>query len=377
MDFDLTDAQGALRDKAREVSLRDLAPSAAAVDAEQGLSAQGLARLAQLGMFGLGVPRAWGGAGADRLGCALVIEELASGCASTSLIVGMQSLHICEPILRFGTEDQKRRWLPALTSGATLGCLVRAGAAGASRNDSIIVRRDGDGWVIDGAAGFVHGSPVAEIAVVLAARPEASAAGLGLSAFIVPMDTPGLNVGPALARMGLRGAAAAAVTLDGVRVPASALLGTDGRGDEVARLVDEGGRIAVAALAIGIARAAFAATVRYVSDKGAHGRARAESQTIQFMLAEMSTQIDAARVLTWRAATDRAGGGAGGAAMAKLLACQAATRVSGDAVQALGSDGCLRVYPVERHFRDAKVATIFDGTIDTERLGIASVLLKD
>jgi alkylation response protein AidB-like acyl-CoA dehydrogenase len=379
VDFDLTDAQKALRDKARAISLSDLAPAAGDIDREQRFPQHAIKRLAELGMLGIAVPKAWGGAGADHLSCALVIEELASGCASTALIVSMQNLLVCEPIVRFGSDEQKLRWLPALATGTKLGCFAfsEADGAQAARGMGTMARREGDGWSLQGTKSYVTAGPVAQCALVFAAT--ASGTEPSLSAFLVPTDMPGISFGPAYSKLGLRGAVAASMTLSNVKLSSSALLGAEGQGHEVLRLAVEGSRIGAAALSVGIARAAFASATQYAISRQSNGQAIAEHQTIQFALAEMSTQIDAARLLTWRAANCRDVGGTMGAqaSMAKLVACEAAARVSTDAVEVLGGNGCLTDYAVERHFRDAKVAEIYEGTNDIQRLGIASVLLKD
>jgi butyryl-CoA dehydrogenase len=379
VDFDLTDAQKALRDKARKISLRDLAPAAGDIDREQRFPQDSIKRLAELGMLGITVPKAWGGVGADHLGCTLVIEELASACASTALIVSMQNLLVCEPIVRLGSDEQKRLWLPALAAGAKIGCFAFSEADGASTAGGMTTkaRREGDGWVLQGAKSYVTAGTVAQCALVFAAT--SSGASHSLSAFLVPTDTPGVSFGTPYSKLGLRGAVAASMTMDKVKLPSSALLGVEGRGHEVLQVALDGSRIGAAALGVGIARAAFAAATNYAVSRQSNGQAIAEHQTIQFALAEMSTQIDAARLLTWRAANCRDVGGAMGAcaSMAKLVASEAATRISADAVRVLGGNGCLTEYSVERHFRDAKVAEIYEGTSDIQRLGIASVLLKD
>ena len=379
MDFDLTDAQKALRDQAREISMRKLAPAAANVDHEQRFPQDAIKCLAELGMLGLTVPKSWGGAGADHLGCALAIEELASACASTALIVSIQNHLVCEPIARFGSDTQRRSWLPALASGSKLGCFAVSEPDGASTADRMTTkaRRDGDSWLLQGLKSYVTAGPAAQCALVFATT--SSAAGNSLSAFLVPTDAPGVSFGPAYSKLGLRGAVASPMALDGVKLPAGALLGGEGQGTEVLQFAVEGSRIGAAALGVGIARAAFAAATKYAVSRQSNGQPIAEHQTIQFALAEMSTHIDAARLLTWRAANCRDVGAPMGAnaSMAKLVASEVAARVSADAVQVLGGNGCLTDFSVERHFRDAKVAEMYEGTSDIQRLGIASVLLKD
>lgn len=379
MDFDLTDAQKALRDKARDLAVREIALGAAEIDRQQRFPQESIRRVAESGLLGITTPTAWDGAGGDYLSCALAIEELASACASTGLVVSMHNFLVCEPVRRFGSDALKRQWLPALATGTKLGCFAFSEASGSSTAEGMTTkaRREGDGWVIEGAKTFVSAGPVAHCALVFAATP--SGGGQALSAFLVPTETAGVAFGPAYSKLGLRGAIAASMTLDKVRLPLAALLGDEGQGSEIVQFATEGSRIGAAALAVGIARAAFDSATKYALSRKTDGQAIADHQTIQFMLAEMSTQIDAARLLTWRAANSRDVGGAIGAqaSMAKLLASEVASRATSDAVQVLGGNGCLAEFPVERYFRDAKVAEIYEGTTEIQRLGIASVLLKD
>jgi butyryl-CoA dehydrogenase len=379
VDLDLTDAQKTLRDQARDLASREIAPKAAEIDRQQRFPRQAIDSLAKSGMLGVTVPGAWGGLGLDTMACTLMIEELASACASTAALVGLQNLLVCEPILRFGTEAQRRAWLPALASGGKLGCfaLTEPGSGSDLNGLTSVAKRQGDDWVLRGTKSFVTGGPNAQVALVFASTAVGDRP--ALSAFLVPTDTPGISFGPAYDKLGLRGAVSATMTISDVRLPTSALFGTEGRGHEVVRFALEGGRIGAAALGVGIARAAFTAATRYAIDRSTNGAPIAEHQSIQFKIADMSTQIDAARLLTWRAAASRDAGAALGAqtAMAKLVASEVASRVASDAVQILGGNGCLADFPVERHFRDAKVMEIYEGTSEIQRLGIASVLLKE
>jgi butyryl-CoA dehydrogenase len=377
--LELTDAQQTLRDQAREVALRDIAPQAADIDREQRFPRDAVASLAKLGMLGVAVPKEWGGAGLDVVACALMIEEVASACASTAAVVSVQNLLVCDPILRFGSEAQKRAWLPALSSGAKLGCFALTEPEGGTGLAGLTLqaRREGDGFVLRGCKNFVTCAPLADLALVFAVTsPDAKN---GLSAFLVPGKAAGLSRGPAHAKLGLRGAVSSSLELDDVRVSGEAILGGEGRGRDVLRFALDGGRIGAAALAVGIAQAAFAAATRYAIERRSNGEPISQHQSIQFKLADMSTTIDAARLLTWRAASARDNGGVVSAhtAMAKLVGSEVASRVASDAVQILGGNGCLADFPVERHFRDAKVTEIYEGTSEMQRLGIASALLKE
>jgi butyryl-CoA dehydrogenase len=378
VDLDLTEAQKALRDQARKIAVGDLAQRAADIDRAQRFPTENLKYLAKQGMLGLTVPKEYGGAGLDMVAMVVAVEELASACASTAAIAGLQNLLVCEPIVRFGSEAQKRHWLPSLVNGAKLGCfaLTEIGADASLDGIGTLARRSGDGWILNGKKPFVLCGPMAQVALIFAYTSEDE---IALSAFLVPTESTGISFGPSYDKMGLRGAITTSMTLEDVRVPEAALLGAEGTGHEVLHFSHEGGRIVTAALSIGIAQAAFSEATRYAITRQVGEEPLSQQQTIQFKLAEMSTQIDAARMLTWRAACSRDGSHTTGAqaSMAKLVATEAASRVASDAFQVLGNHGCLSNFGVERHFRDAKVVEILDGTSEIQRLGIASILLKD
>lgn len=377
MDLDLTDLQQAFRDQARDLSIHELAPLAAEIDAQQRFPRQHIERLGQRGLLAVAVPKAWGGGGGDAVAAALVVEELGSACASTAAVVCAQGL-ACDSILRFGSDAQKHEWLAALSQGARLGgfALTEDGGSGPA-SVATLARREGDGYVVRGSKSFVSCAPVADVVVVFAL----TAAGVpdSLSAFLVPTSTRGVSLGPAHAKLGLRGAVSSAMVFDDVRLPGEALLGPEGAGGQIVGSALDGGRVLAAAMAVGIGRAAFSAATRYAQARHANGEAISNHQAVQFKLAEMSTHLDAARLLTWRAAAARDAGGSAStyASMAKVVSSETATRVASDAVSVLGGNGCLADYPVERHFRDAKVTEIYEGGSEIQRLGIASALLKE
>lgn len=378
VDFDLTDAQKALRDKAGELAAREIAPHAASIDREQRFPREPLASLSKHGMFGISGPTAMGGLGLDAVTAALVIEEVAAACASTAAVLGLHNLLVCEPIARFGSEAQRNTWLPALLNGTKLGAFALTEPDGALVESlGTTARQASDGWVLNGTKSFVTPSPYAQVAVVFARVAGSSEA--VPAAFLVPTETAGVSFGALYQTMGLRGALRSTMTLDDVRLSPDALLGGESSARDILRFVREGGSVVAAALAVGIGRAAFAAATRYALLRRPNGKPIADHQAVQFKIADMSTYLDAARLLTWRAAAARAAGATLGAqaSMAKLIATEAATRVAGDAVQILGGNGCLGDYPVERHFRDAKVCEIYEGGSELHRLGIASDLLKE
>jgi alkylation response protein AidB-like acyl-CoA dehydrogenase len=377
VDLDLTDAQRALREQAREVSLRELVPQAAETDVEQRFPRQAVASLARVGLLAIGLPKEWGGAGQGAVAAAVATEELASGCASTAAVASVQSV-VCEAIARFGSDAQKRAWLPGLASGTVMGCFALTESGGSGPAAVLTVaERAGDGFVLRGSKSFVTCGPVADLALVFA-RTQADAVD-SLSAFLVPLKSAGVSIGRAHSKLGLRGAVSSALSFAEVRLDAAALLGAAGAGREILRFTIDGGRIQAAALALGIARAAFTAATRYALERTSNGQPISGHQAIQFKLAEMSATLDAARLLTWRAAAarDRGTPATTFASMAKLESSETATRVASEAISILGGNGCLTDFPVERHFRDAKVTEIYEGTSEMQRLGIASALLKE
>jgi butyryl-CoA dehydrogenase len=377
VDLELTKAQRALREQAREVSLRDLAPQAAEIDRQQRFPRQAIEPLASLHLLAVGVATEWGGAGLDTMAATLATEELAAGCASTAAVVSVQSM-VCEALARFGSDAQKRAWLRALTSGNLLAAfaLTEAGGSGPAAV-ATTATREGEGFILQGSKSFVTSAPVADVALVFAVTKPGAAE--TLSAFLVPMKTAGVSVGPEHSKLGLRGAVSAQVSFTKARLAPDALLGPEGAGRELLRFTIDAGRIQAAALAVGIARAAFDTATLYAQHRESNGEPISKHQAIQFKLAEMSTAIDAARLLTWRAAAarDRGASFTTFASMAKLESCETATRVASDAVSVLGGNGCLADFPVERHFRDAKVTEIYEDTSEMQRLGIASALLKE
>jgi butyryl-CoA dehydrogenase len=291
---------------------------------------------------------------------------------------------VCDPILRFGNDEQKRTYLAALAAGRSLGCFAlsepEAGSDAAAQRTT--ARRDGDGWVIEGTKNFITNGPVSNVVLVLARTsppPSPEAGHKGISAFLVPSDAPGVEFGKPDDKLGIRGAPSSQVFFTSCRVPASALLGAEGDGFKIAMSTLDGGRIGIAAQAVGIARAAFEEATKYALERKTFGKPIAEHQAIQFKLADMCTEIDAARLLVLRAAAAKDEGAryTKEASMAKVFASEVANRVAKEAVQVFGGYGYLADFPVERHYRDAKITEIYEGTSEIQRLVIAAHLLKD
>jgi butyryl-CoA dehydrogenase len=380
MDFALGPEQILIRDTARELAKREIAPQAAQIDRTHEFPRRIFGRLGEMGLLGILVPEAWGGAGLDELSYVLALEEIARACASTAVIVSVQSSLVSSPIVAAGNDAQRARFLPDLASGRQIGCFALSEPEAGSDAKALRTRaaRDGDGWILNGTKNFITNAPVADLAIVFASTdPEKR--GRGITAFLVPTNTPGLKVGPPDDKLGIRGAPSAQIFLTDCAVPDDARLGPEGDGFKIALRALDGGRIGIAAQALGIARAAFEDAIGYARERKTFGQAIAEHQAIQFKLADMRTEIDAARMLLWRAAVkkDRGQPYSTEASMAKLFASEVANRAAKEAVQIFGGYGYLADFPAERHFRDAKITEIYEGTSEIQRLVIASALLKD
>ena len=380
MNFDLSPEQKLIQDTARDLAAREILPRAAEIDRKHEFPRQIFTRLGELGLLGVMVPETWGGGGAGALSYAVALEEIARACASTAVAMSVQCSLACAPILQEANDAQRARWLPDLAAGRKIGCFAlsepEAGSdAKAQRTRAI---KDGDRWVLNGTKNFITNAPVADVMITFATTDPAKGS-RGITAFLIPMDTPGLKVGPPDDKLGIRGALSAQVFLADCAVGDDARLGPEGDGFKIAMRALDGGRIGVAAQALGIARAAFEDATRYALERKTFGQPIAEHQAIQFKLADMRTEIDAARLLLWRAAVTKDRGGRYGrdAAMAKLFGSEVANRAAKEALQIFGGYGYLTDFPAERHYRDAKITEIYEGTSEIQRLVIASSLLKD
>jgi butyryl-CoA dehydrogenase len=380
VDLTLTPEQTLIRNTARDFASKEIAPRAAEIDKQHRFPRELVARLAELGLMGVAIPQEWGGAGMDAVSYALALEEISRACASTGVIMSVNNSLVCDPILKFGTEAQKKSFLIPLASGKKLGCFALSEPDAGSDAAALktVARRQGDRYILDGTKNFITNGPVADV-VVLMAVTQPGAGHAGISAFLLDARTPGLHFGPPDDKLGIRGAPSAQLFLTECSVPADALLGEPGSGFKVALTALDGGRIGIASQALGIARAAFEAATQYAKQRKTFGQPIAEHQAIQFKLADMCTEIDAARLLIWKAATrkDEKVRFSTEAAMAKLFASEVANRVAKEAVQVFGGYGYLGDFPVERHFRDAKITEIYEGTSEIQRLVIASAVLRN
>ena len=378
MDFQLTEDQQDILAAVRHFATNEVAPRAAEIDRKAEYPADLVAKMADLGLMGVPFPEEYGGAGLSYVTFALIVEELCRACASTGLIMDV-NISLCgEPIMMFGTEEQKRKYLTALATGEKLGALAmtepEAGSDAASIQTTA-VRRD-DHYVLNGRKIFITNGEKADTYVVTA-RTDRDSRAAGITDFIVEKSMPGVSFTTHYEKLGIRGSPTTDVVLENVHVPVENVLGGEGSGFKVTMDTLDAGRIGIAAQAIGITRAALEDCLSYVRERRQFGKPIAHFQAIQFMLADMATQIQAARALMLRAAflRDQNIPCARESSMAKLFAGDMAMRVTTDAVQVFGGYGYIDEYPVERHMRDAKITQIYEGTQQIQRVVIARQLL--
>ena len=379
MDFELTDEQQLIREAVREFADAEVAPIAAELDRDHRFPTELLPKLAELNLMGMPYPEKVGGAGADYVSYVIMIEELSRACATTSVIVSAHSSLATWPIYTFGTPAQHDRYLHDMASGRRLGAFAltepAAGTdAGAGTTTAVL---SGDEYILNGSKIFISNAPFAEIYVVFAKTDPAQGT-RGMSAFIVEKDTPGFSVGEAEHKLGIRGSSTPPLYFSDCHIPSDALLGEEGKGFKIAMQTLDGGRIGIAAQALGIAQAALDASVAYAKERVQFGKPIATLQAIQWMIADMATEIDAARLLVYRAASclDNGRPYSTEGAMAKLFASETATRVAGKAIQIHGGYGYTESYPVERNWRDAKITEIYEGTSEVQRMVIARSYLR-
>ncbi|RQS72510.1 acyl-CoA dehydrogenase [Burkholderia sp. Bp8963] len=377
MDELYTEDQRMIRDAARAFATEVLAPHAAQWDHDAHLPDEVVAQLGELGLLGMIVPQELGGSYTDYVAYALAMEEVAAGDAACATMMSVHNSVGCGPILGFGTPAQKERWLGDMAAGRTIGafCLTEPQAGSEAHNLRTRAElRDGK-WVLNGAKQFVTNGQRAGIAIVFAIT-DPDAGKRGISAFLVPTDTPGFIVGKPEKKMGIRASDTCPITFENCAIPEENLLGNRGEGLKIALSNLEGGRIGIAAQALGIARAAFDKARRYAGERVQFGKPLAEHQAIQQKLADMATQINAARLLVHHAAKLRTAGlpCLSEASQAKLFASEMAERVCSDAIQIHGGYGYLADYEVERHYRDARITQIYEGTSEVQRMVIARQL---
>jgi len=377
--FTLTPEQEDIRKMVRDFAEKAIAPTAAERDEKELFSRAIFDEMGKLGIMGLPYPEKYGGTGSDFVAYAIAVEEISRVCASTGIGLSVHVSLCAWPIYKYGTEEQKQKFLRPLAEGTKLGAfgLTEPNAGTDVAAGSTTAVRDGDFYVLNGTKVFNTNGGEAEIEIIFAATDKA-AGSKGMSAFIVEKGTPGLSFGKKEIKMGIRSSVQREVILENCRVPAANLLGKEGEGFKIAMTTLDGGRIGVAAQAVGIGQAALEAAIKYAKERTQFGKPIAANQAISFMLADMATKVDAARLLTYRAAYNKSNGlpYAKEAAMAKMFASDAAMAVTTDAVQIFGGYGYSREYPVERLMRDAKITQIYEGTNQAQRMVIAGNILR-
>jgi butyryl-CoA dehydrogenase len=379
-DLGLSEEQELAQRTARDFAREKVLPRAREIDEQGKVPQELLAEMASLGFLGIYVPESYGGAGLDALSYALVTEEINRACASTGVVMSSHVSLVVDPLLHHGSDAQKDRFLRPLASGEKLGCFALSEPASGSDAAAMrtSARRDGDAWVLNGTKNFITNGASADIALVFA-QTDPQTRHRGIAAFVVEKGTPGFSVGKLEHKLGIRGSDTAQLLFQDCRVPAANLLGEVGEGFKIALSTLDGGRISIAAQAVGIARACLEDSLAYAQEREAFGKKIVEFQAIQWKLADMATEIDAARLLVWRAATlkDRGEDHILAAAQAKLFASDVAVRAARECVQIFGGYGYLTDFPAERHYRDAKITEIYEGTSEIMNLVIAEEILKE
>ncbi len=380
MNFDLTEEQQLVLNTARDFARKEIAPKAAELDKAARWPTEIVAQMAELGFLGLAVPTEYGGAGLDNVCYALVIEEVSAACASSGVIMSVNNSLFCDPLSKFGTEYHKKEILTPTAQGKMLGCfgLTEPTSGSDARTMLTVGQKQGDGgYILNGSKNFITCGPEAEHIIVFAVTtPDPDKP--RHTALIVRRDSVGYSISPHDEKLGIKAAHSSSIYFDNVRVPKEHVLGEEGGGFKIAMATLDGGRIGIAAQAIGIARAAFEKAVAYSRERKAFRTPIANLQAIQFMIADMAVDLDAARLLTLRAATmkDKGVRHTAESAMAKLFASEMSSRVTHKALQIHGGYGYVTEYGVERHMRDARITEIYEGTSEIQRIVIAASVLK-
>jgi len=379
MDLELSDAQRAFQQRISEFARERLAPEAAAIDERGSFPRAQVAEMAALGLLGVTIPTEWGGAGLDYISYALATEAISSASAVLAVIAAVNNSLVAEPIAEFGTSAQKEMWLPRLATGQAIGAfaLSEEHAGSDAANQQSTARLDDRGYVINGRKVWVANAEAADVLLVFASM-QPSIRGRGVSAFLVPMGSPGLDRVAAADSLGVRGLGCMDLAFTNVRVGSDALLGNPGDGFGIAMWALDGGRVAIAAQALGVGAAALQEALAYAKQREAFGQPIGNYQAIQWMLADMATELDAARMLTLKAADSRQRGARAtlDASMAKLFASEAAHRAADKAMQILAASGYRRGSVVERLFRDVRATEIYQGTSEVQRMVISEAILS-
>lgn len=379
MDFQLTDEQKQIRDLAREFAQKEIAPIAARIDETGEFPIETVKRMGELGLMGIEIPEEYGGAGLDTISYVLAMEEISKVCASHGVVMSVQNSLVCLGLKWFGTEQQKHDILIPLASGKKLGAysLTEPQSGSDAGNMRTTAVRDGDHYLINGRKSWISSGPYADYIILFTATNREQGA-RGTSCFIIDTKQPGLIKGKIEPKMGIRASATCEMTYENYRVPASMRLGEEGMGFKIALSILDSGRIGIAAQALGIAQAAYEASVVYAKQREAFGQKIGEFQAVQWMIADMATRIEAARLLIYNAALKKTRGErySKEASMAKVYASETAMWVTTKAIQVHGGIGYSKELPLERYFRDAKITEIYEGTSEIQRLVIARNVLE-
>ncbi len=380
MSYYLTDEQLMIQDMVREFSRKVVAPTAMKRDETKEFPAENFEKMAELGLMGMMVPSEYGGAGTDTVSYVLALSEIAYSCASTAVVMSVHNSIVCESICRYGTEDQKKRYLPALVSGKSIGAFAltepQAGSDPVSQKTSAV--KDGDYYVLNGTKRFITTGKNAGLTIATA-NTEPAKKHKGISAFLLAKGTPGFIIGKTEDKMGLRASDTTDLIFDNCRVHKKDLLGNEGDGFKIAMTALDGGRIGIGAQSVGVAQAALDAAVKYSTEREQFGQTISKFQGLRWMIAEMATELEAARQLTLSAAAtkDRGEKYTLEASMAKLYASEMVNRTVAKALQIHGGYGYIKEYPVERFYRDARVLTIYEGTTEIQKVVISNHIFND
>jgi butyryl-CoA dehydrogenase len=379
MNVDLTEDQRQVRELCREFAEQELRPNARRWDEHHEFPRAAVAKLGEMGLLGVAIPPEWGGAGMDNVSYAVAMEEISRGCAGTGVIMSVNNSLYCDPVMKYGTDAQKGEFLAPFARGEKLGAFALTepmSGSDAAEMRTLAEKRGGE-YVLNGSKNFITNGPQADVILVFA-MTDREKRHRGISAFLVPADAKGLVRGKADDKVGIRASGSCTIFLEGCALPERCRLGGEGDGFKIAMSTLDGGRIGIAAQALGIARAAHEEAVAYAKERKAFGQPIAQFQAIQFMLADMATELDAARLLVWRAAAmkDQGARHSPESAMAKLYASEMAERVTSKALQIHGGYGYVKEYDVERHWRDSRITQIYEGTSEIQRLVISSAVLK-
>ena len=379
MDFNIRKEHRLMQDLYKAFTEKEVKPMAEAVDEEERFPIENVKKLGKIGMMGIPISKEYGGAGVDNIAYAMAIEALAKHCGTTAVIVSAHTSLCCGPIYEFGTPDQKEKYLPALVKGEKLGAFglteANAGTDAAGQQTTAVL--EGDHYILNGSKIFITNAGYADVYIIFAMTDRTK--GLkGITAFIVEKDYEGFKIGKKEKKMGIRGSATCELIFDQCKVPKENILGKEGKGFSIAMKTLDGGRIGIAAQALGLAQGALDETLKYTKERKQFGRAISKFQNTQFELASMDTKVEAARLLVYKAAflKDQKVSYSKEAAMAKLFAADTAMEVTTKAVQLHGGYGYTREYPVERMMRDAKITEIYEGTSEVQKMVIAASLLK-